>query len=1106
MWLCAMFVATMSADLRRSVDLMLKSAEGTLGYKPAARTSAYGAPIARGYSAADEADGSAYTNAELARQLRTCMREIVELRSELSAERDGRSQLLQLHARRIKEELLVEFHAAQHTNQRDIREIEAAIKQRFAEAEAQHAADRRRVDEATRFAKVHERQQFDVAEEFREAMDEMRGRVDAAVAMCTGARGEAAQELERERAALQHRLDIELMRYSELYRKQQADVEETKRDMAREVEKVNATVGQLVDAAWEQRMRSVTKHVNEALTAHQDTSERLGSQLTAVERQLDDLEKTSRRDLASSTAVTSERLASLEGALPVTTARVERFERRVDALLDSNGKLSAAVDVLREAVDKAGSQASRSSERAQRVEDTMADRDARITAIEAQCVALSGIEAWRSELEAAKRGIARIDHSMDSIKATADRSERLVEATQRSMESSAERSEAADKKVARLASKFESTETRVLSVVDRIVALEEGTQRATDVIERIDAAREALHGKVAAVEGRMASLTERSDASVRDVRDRVATVEAQTEGVDDLAAKVQQLHAEVDRVGKRVNKAESMGFNATENASQLKDQLAALERELGAASRRTQAVERQVVSQAATPTGPAGVSSDELAGAVANVERKLTAAIDTTARAAKAQAATVDARVDALHTELRGVRDVAEASRHHVPPPVVQPAHVTAAGPTSAEIDGLRTDVNGVRRAVQALESANVNLETRAQSADAKAATLSTRVGALAGTLDEVKHHTSLIDQRVATLEARPPAESAAPAATSAARAPEPTPKLSPDAVRTEVPTADVPTGHSFNPDGDAMSPTYRSTFTIDSGRRSESSDPGTDDRTQPGTTRPPLAPAAAVATTMSAPAVPAFRAPAADPYASETDSMASDAVQRPRRDLYTSSENDSSPDATVLTRARPQTDDPFQNSPSASEGDARGASDDERATRAAGAGRGAGDHFADSQTPPAKPAARPVATFDTSPSTEGGDDTPHTTDRRAAPRDYHTETKRLAEEERARVVAVDDDDAEDDGIDDAVSAASKVSTLQPASQGRQSTSSSKKTTDMTLSLASTAKDKAPSAAASGGAPPPAPKAAAAWDFDADTDEDDDEAGTLDDDDLAAMF
>jgi hypothetical protein len=575
------------ADLRRSIDVMLKSAEG-IGYNR---------PQTLRQTQDDYADPSAlYTNGELSRQLRTCMREIVELRSELAAEREGRSQLLQLHSKRIKEELFVEIRTAQHTVLHDYREFEAHMRQRSHDLEAAAANDRRKIEEALRFTKLHERSQFDAKEELREGLDELRGRVDAAVALCTGTRTEAVQDLERERAALQHRLDVELMRYGELYRKQQHDLEEAKRGMAREVERVSLTIGQLVDAAWHERFRGLSKTVNDSLTEYQEAHDRISKLAIETQREVVSVSKSVTRDTAVLQATIAERLGTIEATLPTTLSRVERFEKRVDAAVESNAKISAVVDVLREGVDKAVAHSQRACERAQKTEDTTADRDSRISAIEAQCIVFSGMESYRLELEATKRGLVRIDHSIDAAVKASIRAEKIAEDTQRAVDAAIERTDASEKRGAKIVSRVEVAEQRVSSFTDRLVVLEDGTDRIMNSLSALEQQREGSTSKLTSLDSRLSSLAERSETAVRELRERISDVESRVDIASDSTAKAveaaSQATKECERTTKRLVKTETSMFNFAENTSATKASLDQTTRILETLTSRHDSLER----------------------------------------------------------------------------------------------------------------------------------------------------------------------------------------------------------------------------------------------------------------------------------------------------------------------------------------------------------------------------------------------------------------------------------------------------------------------------------------------------------------------------------
>jgi hypothetical protein len=366
---------------------------------------------------------------DFGRQLRVCMKEVAELRSELSAEREGRHALQQLIAKRSKEEVLVEVHTATNHMRQEMRELEVAVQQRLQDSEAGRSVDRRKVDDALRLLKTQERSHFDIAEQYRDQLEEMRQRVDGCVSSSNAVKAEVTHQLENEKGRMEHRLDVELERYSEMHRQHQTALSDTRHVVQREVAEVSKTVKTLVETTWDERVKALQKMLNESLYKYQRTQEQQTDSVSTLSGQVANYLRESKRDLSSNTAELRDRLAILEGNAPILASQMDRVQRKADTAVESNSKIGALVDVLREAADKATAQALRSSERAQKVEDTMSDRDGRIFALESQTTALAGFERLRNDLDATKRSVQRVEGQTETVRQIADRCERQVQDT-----------------------------------------------------------------------------------------------------------------------------------------------------------------------------------------------------------------------------------------------------------------------------------------------------------------------------------------------------------------------------------------------------------------------------------------------------------------------------------------------------------------------------------------------------------------------------------------------------------------------------------------------------------------------------------------------------
>lgn len=660
------------ADFRRKCDNLLTSAEATLN--------------GRKYNYVDENAPAAYiptwgaqSQLELQSGLRACMKEIVELRAELSAEKEAKSQLMILYTKRLREEMRIELGTKDHDNQRLVNELRAEFQQKFSEADASREADRRRWEEAVRHVKVHERQQFDVAEEFREGLDEMRGRIDAAVNSCYSAKSEVARELEKERTTMQHRLDVELLRYGELHRSQQQQLEVAKSQLSREVTEVSKVVRSMVEEVWSERMRSMTRHVDDSIKLFNDKTEQNSAVLSDLQLQFQDHTTKIKQELNIVTSGLRERIVEIENSFPLLVSRVDRYEKRGDALVDSNGRLSSQIDVMKEISDKAASQSARATDRVQRIEEMLSERDHRITSLEAQTVALAGVDKWRAELETTKRSVARVEHAIDGIKQIAENDERRVDSIQRHVDTVLERVEGSEKKASKVIAKIDATEKRFLTFVDRVATLEDSTERVTATLERIESSATQTAAKSETLESRVSTQTDRLDHIAREFRDRIERNESTFEEIQEVARTVDATSTivkhDIEKIVKRVAKAEAIATNASENLKDVKESSDTLERELVVVKQRLEAA-REAAERRATrieaqmqDTGDVRLVQ-QLEQHCARLEKRLQSDIDRVRDESSTHLDNLQSRVSLMHQEVN-------KKQLQQPRPVLEPQTVS---------------------------------------------------------------------------------------------------------------------------------------------------------------------------------------------------------------------------------------------------------------------------------------------------------------------------------------------------------------------------------------------------------------------------------------------
>ena len=637
---------------------------------------------------------------EFARQLRVCMKEIAELRSELSAEREGRHHLQQLIAKRSKEEVMVEVHTIHNQMRQDLREIEVSVQQRLTDSETTRAVDRRKVDDALRYLKSQERSQFDVAEQYREQLEDMRQRVDSCVAGTNTIRTEVTHQLESEKGRMEHRLDVELERYAEMHRQHQQALSETRNSVSREVQEVSRTVQSLVETTWDDRIKSVQKMIAENLSKYNRVQEQQAEAVSTLSGQVSNYLRESKRDLSQSTAELRDRLAMLEGNAPLLAAQMDRVSRKADTSVESNSKLSALVDVLREAADKAAAQAVRSSERAQKVEDTFADRDARILSLESQAAALAGFDRLRNDLDATKRAVQRIEGNTDTIRQVADRCERVVEDMQRSVDAAADRGNAIETKAVRAISRLETNDGKIAALIEQTHKIDELTDRMRSDMEQAAQMREALRSKFDTLDHRLAAHVEGTRGQLSDYQQDLRNLETRLATTEEHHHREQSQAqgAKLEKLEKKLQRLEALSSNTSGNLSDLQSAVDATRDIADKANKKYEAVNQNIARNAAEAEKKLSEHQSALAG------------LDATVRAVRAAVGGNDESINRIAGDMN--QRFADVDRRLGRLSVTNAGGGVASGgaaqgiaeQTAAELDTLRRRVDGIDRRVGQVE------------------------------------------------------------------------------------------------------------------------------------------------------------------------------------------------------------------------------------------------------------------------------------------------------------------------------------------------------------------------------------------------------------------
>ncbi|RNF09075.1 hypothetical protein TraAM80_02507 [Trypanosoma rangeli] len=508
---------------------------------------------------------------ELQRQLRVAMTEIGNLRSELLAERESRSQTIALLGRRWKEEMLVELRAAEHQSHRAIAELEVNMQQQHKEEVTARAVMQRQLDEALRCAKVRGRSQFEQQECIQEQLDSLRERLEMAVAECGLLRVESAQQLEKERASLAQRLDVELLRYVDMRRDDQREREALKQQLRAEFAATGGQVKELVDAAWRTHATALERTLREPLETFAQKIARHEELVAGVDVKVHDCTTACHAEVRLQTVSLKERLGALESSSAVTASRMDRAERKADAAQEAVSRVDANVGVARDMAERAQAQAQRAMERAQRMEDTVQDRDARLTQVESHLGAAATAEKLRAEIEGVRRAALRAESGVDALRQVCERDEQLAEHTRRVVEGYTDRIEGCEQLVHRLRGAVEMVEGRVPQLQQRVAVLEETREGLVASATRIDDVVAQVGHRVQTLEATVKGVGERLEQSRRDTLAGLQSVTVRLEHANDMALHSETssatARAEVDRMDRRVCELESQAGRFTADAT-----------------------------------------------------------------------------------------------------------------------------------------------------------------------------------------------------------------------------------------------------------------------------------------------------------------------------------------------------------------------------------------------------------------------------------------------------------------------------------------------------------------------------------------------------------
>eukprot|EP00759_Apiculatamorpha_spiralis_P004505 PhF_6_TR12633/c0_g1_i2/m.20009 len=338
-----------SSDWKRNLDQLLMGAETAVRNPYSSVSPQYiGAPQEQPRGTfRDREDLNNHGGGGVMRELKVCLREIAQLRAELTAEKECRSSLLTSLAKRLKDDLMIDMSAMRHTFQRELKESELKWRQTLDNWEQSRVFESKRGEDILKALKTHERAVADTVDEIKEEMSEMSGKVTSAMASLQQSKLENARGLEQEKASLQHKLDIEMQRYAELHRQQVNMITDMKTVVAKEVAVVSKTVNEMVQQVWDARWGAVSRTIQERLDTFKQGQDISTTMINDLSTKVNANYAEYKAEVGMTTRDIKDRIGQLEVNLPVVSGKIERVEKRLDATGEIVHQVTSTMDNVR---------------------------------------------------------------------------------------------------------------------------------------------------------------------------------------------------------------------------------------------------------------------------------------------------------------------------------------------------------------------------------------------------------------------------------------------------------------------------------------------------------------------------------------------------------------------------------------------------------------------------------------------------------------------------------------------------------------------------------------------------------------------------------------
>eukprot|EP00906_Rhabdomonas_costata_P027810 RCo039503 len=701
--------------------------------------------------------GSAEEGAGVSRQLRACMTELSELRKALVAEREARASLVASAMKKLKEEVQIDIAASEVKARASFAEIDAVVTQKLQAAEHARALERKRQEDGSRGAKFQERQYRETAEALREEMNALGTKVEGALAVVKQTRVEINQQLENERGAQVARMELELQRYEERSRQRDCAMQEVRASVTKEMLEVQKLAREYVRHVWDERMESLTRHVNDKLGNMKQAQDMQTGIIVDIGNKMLATRDEMKVELQEGIKDLKMRVHAVEVDGPILNTRMDRFDRKADVLLERTNANDQILEGARTALEKVQGTMAKMNDRLVVAEQTVVDVEARTERLDRACVVLQHVDVNRQAIDNLRKDVERLNYSIGSVKEIADNDEKVVDTMRRVLDAACDRVDAAEKKVAKVASRFEGCEQLVSSFKDRMSASEATADALQASLEQQALSLKEAWVAVEKAARKGATLAEKVDQGEASWRAKTASYDMKLDKLGDRVGTVETavyaVTAGIDRSERRISSLDSTCTSVADQVMQFSQVIEVSQRELQAMDKKAQ----------------------ELRGSVERAERSLesrlqdilatvTAVQDKTDTADRRYLGLIDAsdrRLSERMAQIEGTSaSINEKSKerdrqvlaHDAILQRLESELLSEAKETRARLDRARTQAEDLTRA---LEAASRAADSRVDATERAVQGLSQKLGSLQSvstlnseTLIEIRRRVDLLEAR----------------------------------------------------------------------------------------------------------------------------------------------------------------------------------------------------------------------------------------------------------------------------------------------------------------------------------------------------------------------